>query len=178
VVFDARYSNGSLCACGKIQKKLDRRSEMCQEKLSSLDIIINFSTNTIEEYKVVCDIVMKFFPTTEGDFSPRQITIFKSQLSEPTPNVSLSMVNDNGVSYAVSKVLPTSSVATSKSGSAHHPAATPILHPKSRILSTLQTSSVIRSVLRVCKHLFFCPNDGQLSNLYTIFLSIQVLVAR
>ena len=34
------------------------------------------------------------------------------------------------------------------------------------------------SQLLVCNHMTFCPNDGQLNNLYTIFLSIQVLVAK
>ena len=149
IVFEVRYSNGSLCACGKIQEEMQKRVVRCQQNLSSLDIIVKLSTNKIEKYKVVCDVSLTFFPTTDDDFSPRQITILKQRLRDPTPNASLSMINDNGVSYAASKVR-TTSIPSSKSRSDQYPMVTPIFHPKSRSNFTMQSSSVVeRLVVRL-----------------------------
>ena len=143
IVFEVRYSDGSLCACGKVQHLNVRSMYLCEEELSSLDITINASTNDIKRgYKERCDISLYYYPTTERDFSHKQIVIKRPQLNEPTPDVSSSSINDDGVS----NVRPTSFMAPSKSKRAQSYSATPIFQRETRTESTMESSSVTRSV--------------------------------
>jgi hypothetical protein len=132
IVFEVRYSNGSLCACGKVQHLNVRSMYLCEEELSSLDIIINASTNDIKRgYKERCDISLYYYPTTDRDFSHKQIVIKRPQLNEPTPAYN---------------VRPTSFMAPSKSKRAQSYSATPIFQRNTQTESTMESSSIIRSV--------------------------------
>lgn len=79
VAFEVRYSNGSLCVCGSIGSHM-REQKHCQEKLSSLDIIINASTNSIRNgYRDRCDISLHFEPFTDSVFQPINIYLTQTQ---------------------------------------------------------------------------------------------------
>ena len=84
IIFDVRYSNGSLCACGQVKKANVRYTFKCQEKLSSLDITIKVSTNHIKILKERCDVSLYFDPFTDRAFIPRHIEIMRPFRPRPT----------------------------------------------------------------------------------------------
>ena len=84
IIFEVRYSNGSLCACGHVKKANVRYTFECQEELSSLDITINVSTNHIKIRKERCDVSLYFDPFTDRAFTPRHIEILRPFRPRPT----------------------------------------------------------------------------------------------
>ena len=84
IIFEVRYSNGSLCACGHLKKANVRHTFMCQEKLSSLDITVNVSTNHVKIRKERCDVSLYFDPFTDRAFIPRPIEIMRPLRPRPT----------------------------------------------------------------------------------------------
>ena len=84
IIFEVRYSNGSLCACGHLKVENTRQTFMCQEKLSSLDITINVSINHIKTRKERCDVSLYFDPFTDRAFIPRPIEIMRPLRPRPT----------------------------------------------------------------------------------------------
>ena len=120
VIFEVRYSNGSLCTCGYLKEASHRTPRIkCQEQLASLDIIVNVSTNTKKSsHKDRCDIYLRFYPATDRDFSQRQISILREKkVKHSTPAVSKSFqptvdrttLNDEMTSH---NVKPTSYLKT------------------------------------------------------------------
>lgn len=86
IVFEVRYSNGSLCACGHLKKANRRDSFMCNVSLSKFDVVVNASINRIRSgYKERCDVSLHFYPASETDFSQRRISIIRPLPSETKP---------------------------------------------------------------------------------------------
>ena len=84
IIFQVRYSNGSLCVCGQLNKANLRQRFSCQEKLSSLDITVNVSTNHIKANKERCDVSFYFDPHTDRIFMQKQILIMLPPSPMPT----------------------------------------------------------------------------------------------
>ncbi|XP_028396992.1 adhesion G-protein coupled receptor D1-like [Dendronephthya gigantea] len=109
VAFQIRYSNGSLCTCGSIREEMVREHKKCHEKLSTLDIIINASANSIKNgFRDTCDVLLHFVPSSDGDFEPIYILLTPTQLES-------SSVNPRSCGHGGSAKLPCKSLATKKS---------------------------------------------------------------